>query len=186
MNQYAQMLGKQNKNKNKINSSPDSALSPLSLSPPKMECFLNGLWKLQPKVMVITEQEANVNGSTLTDRMENALQFYGALFDCLEATFPRTLVDRTLLEKMLLGKQIKNIIACEGVERKERYEVVRTWIPRLQLAGFGMVSISPNGMIQAKTLLQNYVGGYHTVQDKNCLFMCWEGRPLFSISAWKF
>ncbi|KAJ1418509.1 hypothetical protein SESBI_15806 [Sesbania bispinosa] len=181
MNQYVQMLGKQKM----INPSPDSALFPFSLSPPKMECLLNVLWKLNPKVMMITEQEANVNGSTLTKRMDKALHFYGSLFDCLESSFSRTSVDRTLLEKMLLGEQIKNIVACEGVERKERYEKLKTWIPRLQLAGFGMVPVSSSGIQQAKNLLQSYVHGYHILQDNQCLFICWKGKPLFSVSAWR-
>lgn len=185
---YAQILvGKQKKKKTNNILSPDSALSPiLSLSPPKMECFLYGLWKLQPKVMVITEQEANVNGPTLIDRFDKALHFYGALFDCLECTLSRTLVNRILLEKMFLGEQIKNIISCEGVERKERYEKIQTWIPRLELAGFGRVPISSNGLMQAKNLLQSYVHGYRVVQDNKCLFICWKDTPLFSVSAWRF
>ncbi|RDX78943.1 Scarecrow-like protein 3, partial [Mucuna pruriens] len=181
---FAEMLVKQKK---KVDPSPNSALSPFSPCPShKMECFLYGLWKLQPKVMVITEQESNVNGHSLTERVEKALDFYGALFDCLEASTSRTLVRRSLVEKMLLGEEIKNIIACEGVERKERHEKLETWIPRLELAGFGRVSISSNGIWQATNLLQSYVRGYHIDQENKCLFICWDKIPLFSVSAWKF
>jgi hypothetical protein len=43
--------------------SPDSALSPLFLgASSKMGIFLNAMWKLQPKLLVITEQESNLNG----------------------------------------------------------------------------------------------------------------------------
>ncbi|XP_061352916.1 GRAS family protein TF80-like [Gastrolobium bilobum] len=169
------------------NPTPDSALSPPSACPsPKMECFLSGLWKLHPKVMVITEQESNVNGSTLTERVDKALNFYGALFDCLESTISKTLVERTLLEKMLLGEQIKNIIACEGVKRKERHEKLETWITRLLLAGFGKVPISFDGMQHAAKMLQSYAHGYQIRHENKCLFICWDGNPLFSVSAWRF
>lgn len=172
---------------NMMNPSPDSALSPFSPCPShKMECFLNGLWRLQPKVMVITEQESNVNGPKLAERVERALEFYSTLFDCLEASISRTLVRRSLLEKMLLGEEIKNIIACEGVERKERHEKFETWIPRLVFAGYGMTPISSNGIRQARKLLQSYVPGYRIHQQNKCLFICWKKNPLFSISAWKF
>ncbi|KAL2329297.1 hypothetical protein Fmac_022724 [Flemingia macrophylla] len=151
---FAEMLSKQNK---KVNPSPDSALSPFSPCPShKMECFLNSLWKLQPRVMVVTEQESNVNGPSLTERVDKALHFYGTLFDCLEASTSRSLVERSLMEKMLLGKEIKNIVACEGVDRKERHEQLGTWIPRLELAGFGRVPISTNGICLAIKLLQSY------------------------------
>ncbi|TKY67931.1 Scarecrow protein 3 [Spatholobus suberectus] len=174
-------------NMKKVNPSPDSALSPFSPCPSrKMDCFLYGLWKLQPKVMVITEQESNVNGSSLTQRVDRALNFYGALFDCLEASISRTLVWRTLFEKMLLGEEIKNIVACEGVERKERHEKLETWIPRLELAGFRRVPISSNGIWLATRMLQNYVPGYNIRQENKCLFIYWKEIPLFSVSAWKF
>ncbi|KAG2398182.1 hypothetical protein LR48_Vigan08g203700 [Vigna angularis] len=170
-----------------INQSPDSALSPFSPCPSqKMESFLNGLWRLRPKVMVITEQESNVNGASLRERVFKALSFYCTLFDCLEASASRTLIGRSLLEKMLLGEEIKNIVACEGVERKERHEKLETWIPRLELAGFGMASVSSNGIWLAEKLLQSYVPGYHMHQKNQFLFICWEKIPLFSISAWKF
>nr|KYP68104.1 Scarecrow-like protein 3 [Cajanus cajan] len=163
------------------------ALSPFSPCPShKMECFLNGLWKLQPRVLVITEQESNVNGPSLTERVYKALDFYGTLFDCLEASTSRTLVERSLMEKMLLGEEIKNIVACEGVERKERHEKLVTWIPRLELAGFGRVPISPYGIWLASKLLQSYVPRYHIHQKHKCLFICWDKIPLFSVSAWKF
>ncbi|KAK7263946.1 hypothetical protein RJT34_31545 [Clitoria ternatea] len=185
---FAEMLGKQKKKKKKmmdLDPSPVSALSPFSPCPShRMECLLNGLWKLQPKVMVITEQESSINGCTLTERVDRALNFYGALFDCLESSISKTMVGRSLMEKMLLGEQIKNIIACEGVERKERHEKLETWIPRLELAGFWMVPISSNGIMLATKLLQSYVHGYNILEDKKSLFICWKEIPLFSVSAW--
>ncbi|RZB93347.1 Scarecrow-like protein 3 [Glycine soja] len=128
---FPEMLAKPKKKK-VVNPSPDSALSPFSPCPShKMESFLYGLWKLQPKVMVITEQESNVNnGSSLTKRVGSALKFYSTLFDCLEASTSRTSERRSLMEKMLLGEEIRNIVACEGVERKERHEKLVTWIPK--------------------------------------------------------
>ncbi|GAU40991.1 hypothetical protein TSUD_92160 [Trifolium subterraneum] len=83
--------------------------SPASIN---MESFLKALWNLSPKVMVVTEQDSNHNGSTLMDRLLEALYSYAALFDCLESTVPRTSLERLRVEKMLFGDEIKNIIAC--------------------------------------------------------------------------
>ncbi|KAF7824652.1 scarecrow-like protein 3 [Senna tora] len=148
--------------KDMINSSaymsPDSALSPLSLSAsPKMGMFLNSLRKLQPKLMVITEQESNLNGSNnLLERIEKALYFYSPLFDCLDSTVSRSSLERQKLESEMLGEEIKRIIACEGFERKERYEKLEKWIPRMEMAGFRKVPLSYYGMLQAKRVLQSY------------------------------
>ena len=167
--------------------SPDSATSsPQSLSASaKMDGFLNALWGLTPKLMVITEQDSNHNGSTLMERLMEALYSYAALFDCLESTVPRTL-ERLKLEKMLFGEEIKNIIACEGAERKERHEKLEKWIQRLDLAGFGNVPLSYYGMLQARRLLQGYgCDGYKIKEENGCVVICWQDRALFSVSAWR-
>lgn len=152
-----------------------------------MEYFLNKLWKLQPKLMVITERESTSNGFTLKDRLETTLNFYGTLFECLEANVPKAKSgERIILERMLLGEEIKNIIACEGSERKERHEKVETWIPWLELAGFRRFPISYERMLQATRPLQSYGRGYKLLHHNHCLFICWNDRPLYTVSAWRF
>ena len=168
--------------------SPDSASSsPISLNASaKMDSFLNALWGLTPKLMVIAEQDSNHNGSTLMERLLEALYSYAALFDCLESTVPRTSLERLKVEKMLFGEEIKNIIACEGAERKERHEKLEKWIQRLDLAGFGNVPLSYYGMLQARGLLQGCgCDGYKIKEENGCVVICWQDRALFSISAWR-
>ncbi|KAK7323405.1 hypothetical protein VNO77_26877 [Canavalia gladiata] len=181
---FAEMLGKQQTNPNPSSDSPLLPI-PLCASSSKIMQFLNGIRKLQPRVMVITEQESDVNGSSLTERVGNALEFYGALFNCLETTVSTTLVERTIMERNLLGEEIKNIVGCEGVERKERHKKLENWIPMLELAGFGRVHISYDWMMQATKQLQGYGNGYKLYQENKCLFVCWNDKPLFSVSAWK-
>lgn len=168
-------------------SSPDSSLSPLFLgASPKMGIFLNAMRKLKPKLIVITEQESNLNGCNLMERIDKALYFYSALFDCLDSTVMRSSVERQKLERLLLGEQIKNIITCEGVDRKERHEKLEKWIRRLQMAGFVNVPLSDNGKIEATNLLQRYGHKYKFKKENDCLLVCWSDIPLFSVSAWSF
>ncbi|XWS73622.1 hypothetical protein CRYUN_Cryun02cG0144300 [Craigia yunnanensis] len=168
--------------------SPDSASSsPLSSTASvKVDSFLNALWGLSPKLMVITEQDSNHNGSTLMDRLLESLYSYAALFDCLESTVSRASLERLKVEKMFFGEEIKNIIACEGAERKERHEKLEKWIQRLDLASFGNVPLSYYGMLQARRLLQGYnCDGYKMKEENGYVVICWQDRPLFSVSAWR-
>ncbi|WOK99081.1 hypothetical protein Cni_G07793 [Canna indica] len=169
--------------------STDSALSssPVATSSPaRMESLLASLWGLSPKVMVVTEQESNHNGAALNERFVEALFYYASLFDCLDSTVPRQSVERLRLEKMLFGEEIKNIIACEGWERKERHEKLERWAQRLDAAGFGMVPLSYYGLLQARRLLQSFgCEGYKVKEESGCFMMCWQDRPLFSVSAWR-
>ncbi|KAE8728390.1 Scarecrow-like protein 3 [Hibiscus syriacus] len=168
--------------------SPDLASSspPSSTGSVKVDSFLNALWGLSPKLMVVTEQDSNHNGSTLIERLLESLYSYAALFDCSESTVSRTSLERLKVEKMLFGEEIKNIIACEGAERKERHEKLEKWIQRLDLAGFGNVPLSYYGALHARRLLQGYNrDGYEMKEENGCIVICWHDRPLFSVSAWR-
>ncbi|XP_028789892.1 scarecrow-like protein 3 [Neltuma alba] len=170
--------------------SPDSVLppSPSQCVSPKMRWFLSGLWKLRPRLMVITEQESDNNGPSLTDRLDKALNFYAALFDCLEANVSKAkAAERIMLERMILGEELKNMIACDGVDRKERHgKFFKTWSPSLELAGFMRVPMDYEKMLQVTRPLQSYGSGYKLLDFNQCLFTCWNDLPLFSISAWTF
>nr|XP_043632221.1 scarecrow-like protein 3 [Erigeron canadensis] len=152
----------------------------------KIDGFLNALRGLSPKVMVVAEQDSNHNNSALMERLSESLYFYAALFDCLESTLPRTSMERMKVEKMLFGEEIKNIISCEGSERKERHEKLEKWVQRLDLAGFRCVPLSYYALLQARRLLQGYsCDGCRIKEENGCVVMCWQDRPLFSVSAWK-
>ncbi|KAK4285419.1 hypothetical protein QN277_002119 [Acacia crassicarpa] len=138
--------------------------------------------------MVIAEQESDNKGPSLTDRLDKALNFYAALFDCLEANVSKAkAVERIMLEKMLLGKEMMKIIGCDGVDRKERHgKFLKTWRPLLELAGFVRIPMDYDRMLQATRPLQSYGNGYKLLDFNQCLFTCWNDLPLFSISAWRF
>lgn len=168
-------------------SNDTASSSPLcSTGSSKMDCFLNALWGLSPKVMVVTEQDSNHNGTTLMERLSESLHFYAALFDCLESTLPRTSLERLKVEKMLLGEEIKSIIACEGIERKERHEKLERWFQRFDTSGFGNVPLSYYALLQARRLLQSYsCEGYKIKEENGCVVICWQDRALFSVSSWR-
>ncbi|CAN4092526.1 unnamed protein product [Withania somnifera] len=161
--------------------------SPLSsTASAKMDGFLHALWGLSPKVMVVTEQDSNHNGTTLMERLSGSLYFYAALFDCLEFTLQRTSLERLKVEKMLFGEEIKNIVACEGGERKERHEKLDKWSQRFDGAGFTNVPLNYYTMLQARRFLQSYsCEGYKIKEERGSVVICWQDRALFSVSAWR-
>ncbi|KAL9234806.1 hypothetical protein vseg_009632 [Gypsophila vaccaria] len=168
-------------------SNDSASSSPQSVSgAPKLDSFLNALWGLSPKIMVIAEQDSNHNGPALMERLSEALYYYAALFDCLESTLPRSSMERRKVEKMVLGEEIKNIIACEGGDRRERHEKLDKWFQRLDMAGFRSVPLSYIGMLQARRLLQACGSdGYRIREENGCLVICWQDRPLYFVSTWR-
>ncbi|XP_037415834.1 scarecrow-like protein 3 [Triticum dicoccoides] len=166
-------------------SSPDSS-GLLSPSTSRADAFLGALWGLSPKVMVVAEQEASHNTPGLTERFVEALNYYAALFDCLEVGAARGSVERARVERWLLGEEIKNIVACDGAERRERHERLDRWAARMEGAGFGRVPLSYYALLQARRAAQGLgCDGFKVREEKGTFFLCWQERALFSVSAWR-
>ncbi|CAA7398488.1 unnamed protein product [Spirodela intermedia] len=163
-------------------------------SPPcstRMDAFLAALWGLAPKVMVVVEQESDHNGGSLVERFTEALNYYAALFDCLESAAAAAGgrgEERARVERALFGEEMRDIVATEGAERRERHERLERWLRRMDCAGFLRVPLSYYALLQARRLLQQgYTGcGGYGVRDEagGCHALCWQDRALFSVSAW--
>lgn len=170
-----------------------SSLSPQSSpaaagQPPraKMGAFLKAVKALCPKIVVVTEPEANHNAASFQERFDEAVHYYAALFDCLAQQFPS---DRARhAERVVLGEEIRGVVAREGAERKERHERLAQWARRMESAGMERVGLSYKAMMEARKLLQSCGwGGYEVVHDArgDGFFFCWHRKPLYSISAWR-
>ncbi|KAG0583353.1 hypothetical protein KC19_3G129600 [Ceratodon purpureus] len=146
---------------------------------------LQKLQGLAPKVMVVVEQDSNHNSGVMPERFVEALHYYSAMFDSLDLTLPQHCAERVTLEKYLLGHEIKNIVACEGVERFVRHEKVDRWRMRMRSAGFVARPLSSLATLQAKRLLHGFpTDGYRLKEDQGCLTLCWQDTPLYTASAW--
>ncbi|EES02045.1 scarecrow-like protein 3 [Sorghum bicolor] len=168
---------------NKRPRSPESGVSP---STSRADAFLGALWGLSPKVVVVTEQEASHNAAPLTERFVEALNYYAALFDCLESAAPRGSVERARVERWLLGEEVKNIVACDGADRRERHERLDRWAARMEGAGFARVPLSYYALLQARRAAQGLgCDGFKVREEKGAFFLCWQDRAIFSVSAWR-
>lgn len=172
-------------NLDEIDSNVDREEPPVESCPRVVDRVLRDLQSLSPKVMVVIEQESSHNGSQMLERFVEALHYYCAMFDSLDSTLPQHCLERVTLEKYLLGQEIKNIVACEGVERVERHEKLEIWSQRIITAGFAGLPLSISAVEQARRLLQSYpCDSYRLLEQRGCLTLCWQDTPLFTASAW--
>ncbi|GJN14205.1 hypothetical protein PR202_gb00997 [Eleusine coracana subsp. coracana] len=139
-----------------------------------------------PKLLVLTEQEADHNSPDLSDRVPNAFDYYTLLYRDLEGL---GFVDRVTVEYVLLREEVMDIVTYDGVQRRERHEVMACWEQRMQVAGFqpARVNISA-GKAAARLARQLNNGGLSMFvthkADKGRLFVCSRNKPLFAVSAW--
>ncbi|XP_020591296.1 LOW QUALITY PROTEIN: DELLA protein DWARF8-like [Phalaenopsis equestris] len=158
----------------------------LLAKPASLEKVLATVLAVKPRIVTIVEQEANHNTGTFMERFTEALHFYSTMFDSLEAGgFAEGHQDQVMSE-VYLGRQICNVVACEGAERTERHETLSHWRGRMEGAGFEPVHLGSNAFKQASMLLALFTGGegYRVEEKEGCLTLGWHTRPLIATSAW--
>ncbi|KAL8091821.1 hypothetical protein AgCh_034181 [Apium graveolens] len=139
-----------------------------------------------PNIVTIVEQEASHNGPYFLGRFLEALHYYSAIFDSLDATFPLDSAHRVKVEQCIFAPEIQNIVACEGVERVMRHEKLEKWRKIMESKGFKGVPLSGNAVTQSNILLGLYsCDGYRLTEDNGCLLLGWQDRAILAASAWR-
>eukprot|EP00262_Sarcandra_glabra_P022385 TRINITY_DN9901_c0_g3_i1.p1 TRINITY_DN9901_c0_g3~~TRINITY_DN9901_c0_g3_i1.p1 ORF type:complete len:586 (+),score=31.30 TRINITY_DN9901_c0_g3_i1:419-2176(+) len=156
--------------------------------PGAIDKVLASVKALGPKIVTVVEQEANHNGPVFLDRFTESLHYYSTLFDSMEGCgmSPPNSQDQVMSE-LYLGRQICNVVACEGPDRVERHENLGQWRTRMGSAGFAPVHLGSNAFKQASMLLALFAGGdgYRVEENNGCLMLGWHTRPLIATSAWQ-
>ncbi|KAL5543953.1 hypothetical protein UlMin_007737 [Ulmus minor] len=150
-----------------------------------LNSVLQMIHELSPKILVLVEQDSSHNGPFFLGRFMEALHYYSAIFDSLDAMLPKYDTRRAKIEQFYFAEEIKNIISCEGPARVERHERVDQWRRRMSRAGFQAAPIKM--MAQARQWLGKIKAceGYTIVEEKGCLVLGWKSKPIIAASCWK-
>ncbi|KAF8050857.1 hypothetical protein N665_1862s0012 [Sinapis alba] len=148
--------------------------------------LLHMVKSLNPKLVTVVEQDVNTNTSPFFTRFMEAYEYYSAVFDSLDMTLPRESQERMNVERQCLARDIVNIVACEGEERIERYEVAGKWRARMMMAGFSPRPMSGRVTSNIQNLIkQDYCSKYKLKEEMGELHFCWEEKSLIVASAWR-
>ncbi|KAK1310734.1 Scarecrow-like protein 1 [Acorus calamus] len=160
---------------------PDESVSTVN----QRDRLLRMVKGLEPKLVTVVEQDMNTNTAPFLPRFAEVYNYYSAVFESLDATLPRESADRMNVERQCLARDIVNIVACEGEDRIERYEVAGKWRARMTMAGFTSCALSSyvNGAI--RRLLKSYCDRYKVKEEGGALYFGWEDKILVVASAWR-
>ncbi|KAL6662262.1 hypothetical protein ACP70R_000121 [Stipagrostis hirtigluma subsp. patula] len=152
--------------------------------PSPKDTVLQNIRNMRPDVFIQSIVNCSSGTSFLT-RFREALFYFAALFDMLDATIPRESEARLVLEQGLLGHCALNVIACEGADLMDRPEKYRYWQVRNQRAGLRQLPLNSNII----RIMRNRVRNRHhkdflLSEDDQWLIHGWMGRVLFAHSTW--
>ncbi|KAM1040117.1 hypothetical protein ACFX2I_029359 [Malus domestica] len=161
---------------------PDETEMLSSASP--RDIVLKLIRKINPDVFIHGIVNGTYTAPFFASRFREALFHYSALFDIFEATVPREDEMRLLFEKAVYGRDIVNVIACEGLERVERPETYKQWQFRNVRAGFKQLPLDQELLKQARRLSKCYHDDFWIDEDGNWMLQGWKGKILLAISIW--
>lgn len=141
--------------------------------------------KIKPDIFLMAIVNGSYSVPFFVTRFREALFHYTSLFDAFDANLAREDQMRLMFEKQWLGREIMNVIACEGSERVERPESYKQWQVRNMRAGFRQLPLDPLVM---KKLRSKMKGNYHddfVIDEDGCwMLQGWKGRILYASSCW--
>ncbi|KAG0469823.1 hypothetical protein HPP92_016523 [Vanilla planifolia] len=138
--------------------------------PGALEKVLATVRAVKPRILTVVEHEANHNSALFLERFTEALHYYSTMFDSLEGGGGASEGQQDqVMSEMYLGRQICNVVACEGAERAERHETLLQWRGRMERAGFAPQHLGSNAFKQASMLLALFASGDgYRVEKEGC------------------
>ncbi|KAL6200226.1 hypothetical protein ACLB2K_030008 [Fragaria x ananassa] len=93
---------------------------------------------------------------------------------------------RLLFEQEIFGRDLINVVACEGSMRLERPETYKQWQIRNKRAGFKQLPLDQDILKKVRTMVKSeYHKDFVVDEDGRWVLQGWKGRIIQAISCWK-
>ncbi|KVH94636.1 Transcription factor GRAS, partial [Cynara cardunculus var. scolymus] len=141
------------------------------------ESVLKLIKMIKPNLFLHGVVNGNYNAPFFLTRFREAYFNFSVLFNMFEAAMNREDEERLLFEKEVIGREVINVIACEGTRRIERPETYKQWQARNERAGFTPVPM--NGEIMKEVRAKVKIGFHRDFMvddDGHWMVQGWKGR----------
>lgn len=149
------------------------------------DTFLNMIKGLNPRIIVVVDEDSDLNASSLTSRIATCFNYLWIPFDAVETFLPKDSCQRIEYESDI-GYKIENIIGFEGLQRIERLESGATFSHRMRNAGFLSIPFAEDTVKEVKALLDEHASGWgmKREEDNQMLVLTWKGHNSVFSTAW--
>ncbi|KDP42246.1 hypothetical protein JCGZ_02976 [Jatropha curcas] len=150
------------------------------------DAVLKLIRQIRPDMFIHGVVNGTYNAPFFVTRFRETLFHYSSLFDMFEVTVPREDEQRMLYERGIFGRDIMNVIACEGTERVERPETYKQWQVRNMRAGFRQLALDQEILKKVRsTVRSEYHKDFVVDEDGRWMLQGWKGRVIHALSIWK-
>ncbi|XP_030496673.2 scarecrow-like protein 32 [Cannabis sativa] len=169
---------------NSNNNNNDNDINCSSSSSSLRSMFLKSIRSLDPNVVVLVDEDADLTSNNLVCRLRSAFNFLWIPYDTVETFLPKGSKQRQWYEADI-GWKIENVIANEGVQRVERLEPKSRWVQRMRNASFRSVGFGEEAVSEVKTMLDEHAAGWGLKkEDEDHLVLTWKGHNVVFATLW--
>ncbi|XP_030537381.2 scarecrow-like protein 34 isoform X2 [Rhodamnia argentea] len=149
------------------------------------DAVLNLIRQIKPDIFVQTVRSGSYNAPFFATRFREALFDLSAVYDMFDAIIHGDSKERLVLERDFHGREIMNVIACEGSERVERPETYKQWQARYMRAGFRVLPLDQELMKLFRSKMKAwYHKDFVLDEDGTWMLQGWRGRIVYCSSCW--
>ncbi|GLT43341.1 hypothetical protein SLA2020_172980 [Shorea laevis] len=161
---------------------PDDTVVPNSVR----DTVLKLIKDIKPDLFIHGVINGTYNAPFFVTRFREALFHFSAFFDIFDVNVNRESQQRMMFEREIFGKDIMNVIACEGIQRVERPETYKQWQTRHLRAGFKQVGLDQELLKTVRTMVKSsYHKDFLIDVGGNWMLQGWKGRVIYALSCWK-
>ncbi|XP_020214550.1 scarecrow-like protein 34 [Cajanus cajan] len=145
---------------------------------------LNLIRKINPDIFTQVINNGSHNSPFFATRFREALFHFTAVYDVFDTVVPRDNEWRMMIESEILGREVINVVACEGPQRVQRPETYKQWQVRITRVGFKQLPLNKELMAKFRTKLREYHRDFVLDEDNNWMLQGWKGRIFNASTCW--
>ena len=151
------------------------------------DAALAAIRSLRPRMLVLAEKSMHTNDPFFLRRVSSAFDSFLPVFESIRESVPHDDdPSRRAFERLLVGREVVNVVACEGTQRVMRAEPVASWRGRMARGGFAPCELPrPAIWSTVMALLGSYSESYGLKEDGEALVLTWKEAQLLAVSGWR-
>ncbi|XAR58976.1 hypothetical protein NMG60_11014578 [Bertholletia excelsa] len=149
------------------------------------DAVLKLIRKINPNIFIQSHVSGSYTSPFFAARFREALFHFSSMFDLIETNIDGEDEERMNFEQEFLGREILNVVACEGSERVERPETYKQWQVRIARAGFKMLPLDQELLKKLRGKVKAwYHENFAIEEDGEWMLQGWKGRIICGSSCW--
>ncbi|XP_006654605.1 scarecrow-like protein 32 [Oryza brachyantha] len=150
------------------------------VAPDSRDFFLDTVRTLNPCLVTVTDEDADLDSPSLASRMAGCFNFHWILLDALDMSAPRD-SPRRLEQEAAIGRKIESVISEDGGERSESGARLAE---RMRQREFASVGFDEEAAAEVRRLLGEHATGWGVKREDDMLVLTWKGHGAVFTSAW--